>query len=362
MPRSRIRSFQITDLTAELNQPFRISSGQHDELKNLLITITLDDGTTGLGEAAVANHITGETLAQARRNLWKAGELCVGRPVGTAQWISSNLHCRFAQNPAVIGAVDTALLDARTRHDRIPLWRYFGKTARALQSDVTIVLADLEETRDSINRFYRQGFRMFKVKIGRDLDRDIKRILLFKDLAPGCPVIVDANQGYTPAEMVRFVDQLKRRQARLDLIEQPVPREDWQGLQEIERKTRIPVCADESARTLKDVHKIIKYKLCSAVNIKIMKCGLFHGQRIARLCQDQGIRLMIGGMMESGIAMTASAHLAAGMGGFTYIDLDTPFFIKGAVERHPYLSPSGRYTLGAVPAGIGLNRDQLYDG
>ncbi|MCA9404178.1 MAG: dipeptide epimerase [Candidatus Omnitrophica bacterium] len=285
-----------------------------------------------------------------------------GRDSAEISGISSELHRRFAHNPAIIGAVETALLDAWTRRRGIPLWRVFGRHAQALQSDITIVLADLEETRDSINRFYRQGFRMFKVKIGRDLDRDIKRILLFKDLAPGCPVIVDANQGYTPAEMVRFVDQLKRRQARLDLIEQPVPREDWQGLQEIERKTRIPVCADESARTIQDVQKIIKYNLCSAVNIKIMKCGLIHGQRIARLCQDQGIRLMIGGMMESGIAMTASAHLAAGMGGFDFIDLDTPFFIKGAVERHPYLSPSGRYTLSAVPVGIGLNRDQLYDG
>lgn len=356
-----ITSFHVSALTGELNQPFRISSGQHDDLKNLLITLKLDDGTTGLGEAAVASHISGASFDATRRDLHAAGKLCAGQNVADISRISSELHRRFADNTAVIGAVETALLDAWTRQRGIPLWRVFGKQARVLQSDVTIVLADLKETRASIVRFYRQGFRMFKVKIGRDLDRDIKRLLMFKDLAPGCPVIVDANQGYTPAEMVRFVDELKRGQARLDLIEQPVPREDWQGLREIEHKTRIPVCADESARTLQDVHKIINNKLCSAVNIKIMKCGLLHGERIARLCQANGIRLMIGGMMESGIAMTASAHLAAGQGGFDYIDLDTPFFIKGAIERHPYLSSSGRYALGAVPAGIGLNRDQLHD-
>lgn len=361
MPVPVITSFRISRLSAPLYQPFRISSGQHDTLDNLLLTITLDNGLTGLGEAAVATHITGETLAQTRRNLSAAGELLTGREPRQYRSLSAELHRKFADNPAVIAAAETALLDVWTRHRRIPLWRMFGRTAHPLASDITIVLADLSETRATIKRFYRQGFRMFKVKIGHDLERDIKRLLLFKDLAPGCPVIVDANQGYTPEEMVRFVDELKRRGARLDLIEQPVPREDWEGLQEIERKTGIPVCADESARTLLDVRRIIKHKLCSVVNIKIMKCGLLHGQRIARLCQEKEIKLMIGGMMESGIAMTASAHLAAGMGGFDFIDLDTPFFIKGAVERHPYLSADGRYDLQDVAGGIGLNRDQLYD-
>jgi hypothetical protein len=59
--------------------------------------------------------------------------------------------------------------------------------------------------------------------------------------------------------------------------------------------------------------------------------------------------------------MTASAHLAAGMGGFDYIDLDTPFFIKGGAHRNPYLSKSGKYDLRQVKAGIGVAVEQLYD-
>jgi hypothetical protein len=59
-------------------------------------------------------------------------------------------------------------------------------------------------------------------------------------------------------------------------------------------------------------------------------------------------------MMESNLAMTTSAHLAAGLGYFDFIDLDTPFFIKGEVSRNPFLSPQGVYDLSKVKAGIGI--------
>jgi hypothetical protein len=59
-------------------------------------------------------------------------------------------------------------------------------------------------------------------------------------------------------------------------------------------------------------------------------------------------------MMESSLAATASAHLACGLGGFRYIDLDTPFFIKPGFDRNPYLNCRGIYDLRRVPAGIGI--------
>lgn len=356
-----ITSVKVSTLSARLNQPFRTSLGTHDELKNLLVTVGLDNGTTGLGEAAIATHITGETFTGTQRNLKRAAGLCTGKNINEYRKISALLHDTFSDNPAVIAAVETALLDARARHKKVPLWQLFGKAARPLQSDITIVLADLKETRSSIKHYYARGFRAFKVKIGHDLERDIKRLVMLKELAPRCRIIVDANQGYSATEMIRFVGELKKRDVRLHLLEQPVPREDWEGLKEIGRVSRVPVCADESARTLNDARRLIKNKIVPVINIKTMKCGMLEAEKIARLCRKHDIKLMIGGMMESSIAMTASAHLAAGLGGFDDIDLDTPFFIQGAVERHPYLSDSGRYDLRNVPAGIGIAKDQLYD-
>ena len=85
-----------------------------------------------------------------------------------------------------------------------------------------------------------------------------------------------------------------------------------------------------------------------------MKSGIVQAREIALLAKAAGIKLMIGGMMESSLAMTASAHLASGLGGFDFIDLDTPFFIKPGYDKNPYLSKNGVYDVRRVRAGIGI--------
>jgi len=356
-----IKTAGVSALKARLLQPFRTSLGTHNSLENILFSVTLDSGIIGHGEAAVAPHITGESYGATFRNLEKARTFCEGRKIGELEKVSAWLHKEFPLNPSAVAAVETALLDALTRSQKIPMWRTFGKKARQLQSDITVVLSDLGETRRSVKKFYAQGFRAFKVKIGRDLELDIKRLLALQKLAPRCRIYVDANQGYSAVEIIKFLDVLKKNGVRVHLLEQPVKKNDWEGLKKISRSTKIPVCADESVRSLDDARRAIKFKLAPVINIKIMKCGLLHAEKIARLAHRNGIKLMIGGMMESSIAMTASAHLAAGMGCFDYIDLDTPFFIKGAVKLNPYLSESGKYDLKKVKAGIGITPEQLYD-
>ena len=85
-----------------------------------------------------------------------------------------------------------------------------------------------------------------------------------------------------------------------------------------------------------------------------MKSGLLEGAEIARLASSHGMPLMLGAMMESALAITASAHFAAGLGCFDFMDLDTTFFIKGELAHSPYLDDSGRFDLHAAGPGIGV--------
>ena len=167
-------------------------------------------------------------------------------------------------------------------------------------------------------------------------------------LRPARQIILDANQGYSARETLQFLKLLSKIGIVPDLIEQPVPKADWEGLKQVTRESKVCVCADESASSLADAVRIIKEKAAGAINVKLMKTGLVHALEISRLAHAAGVKLMIGGMMESNLAMTASAHLAAGLGYFDFIDLDTPFFIKGEVARNPYLSSQGIYDLSKV--------------
>jgi L-alanine-DL-glutamate epimerase-like enolase superfamily enzyme len=349
-----IKDASISHLRAGLTQPFRTALGQHDNLDNLLFRLRLADGTTGWGEAAVASHITGETIEQTSGSLRLAARELRGRNIADYPLLSCLLHELFPTNKSALAAVETALLDALTRRLRIPLWQFFGNKPAGLSTDITIVIAGLEETKQAALKFYKRGFRTFKVKIGRDLDLDLKRVLAVKKAAPRCGIYLDANQGYSSRETLELVKELKTRGVVPALLEQPVPREDWEGLKRVTRLAGVPVCADESVRSIPECLRAIREKAAHVINIKIMKSGLIQGREIAMLARAAGMQLMIGGMMESSLSMTASAHLAAGLGCFRYVDLDTPFFIKSALAGNPYLDSKGRYDLSKVGSGIGI--------
>ncbi len=349
-----IKNTAVSLLKAPLIQPFRVATGEHLSLENVLFTLELEDGWKGFGEAAIATHITGETAAGTVSNLKSLGQDWVGRDIADYLRLSSELQERFPHNKSAVAAVETALLDALTRRMGIPLWKFFGDHPRRLTTDITIVIGDLSETEESVRRYYKMGFRTFKVKVGKDEDLDLKRVLAVRKLAPRCPIYMDSNQGFTAEQTLRFLQGLKRRGVQPAVMEQPVPRADWEGLKKVTREAGVLVIADESVADLSQAIRLIREKAAHAINIKLMKFGFIQAREIARLAQANSIKLMIGGMMESSLAMTAAAHLAAGMGGFDYIDLDTPFFIKDGLKNNPYLSPRGIYDLKKVKAGIGI--------
>lgn len=350
----RIDKAQVLALQAPLIQPFRTALGEHKTLDNLLFVLTLADRTKGYGEAAIAPHITGETLAISRYNLKAAGRWLVGKDSRDYWAISGVLRERWSSNPATIAAVEMALFDAIARQRGLPLWRLFGSRCRKLQTDITIVIAHLDETKETVRRFYGQGFRQFKVKIGQDPDLDIQRVAAVRQLAPLGIIYLDANQGFSAVTMLKFLKALRALKIRPALLEQPVPRADIEGLKRIARSTDIPVCADESVRSLSDAVTVIRARAASVISIKLMKFGLVQALVGARMAKAAGVRLMISGMLESALAMTASAHLAAGLGIFSYIDLDTPFFVRGPGGRPAFLSPQGVYDLRTVRRGIGI--------
>ena len=104
------------------------------------------------------------------------------------------------------------------------------------------------------------------------------------------------------------------------LFEQPVHRDDWEGLGEVSRVAKdrygVSVAADESCRGLVDVKKIVKGNLANVINIKLAKVGVLGALEIIEVARASGLDLMIGGMVETRLAMGFAGHLAAGLGCF----------------------------------------------
>jgi L-Ala-D/L-Glu epimerase / N-acetyl-D-glutamate racemase len=231
-------------------------------------------------------------------------------------------------HPAVHCGLETALLDALCRELRIPLWGLWGGAdVQDRDTDITIPITGVGQTVALARGWYNRGFRLFKTKVGADVEEDIRRLEAMQSAFADIAIIADANQGFTREECLHFIKEVRRAGTDIVLLEQPVSRDALSDMAAVRRDAGIPVAADESVRSLQDVMDIVRHKAADFVNIKIMKSGVLHSMEIAALARASGLKLMIGGMVESRIAMGCSFAQVLGIGGFEVLDLDTPLLL-----------------------------------
>lgn len=320
-----ITDVSIEPFDVELTESFGIAGGAHAVAKNVLVRVRLASGAEGLGEAAPLPAFNGETQEMAVRGLELLVPLLTGRDVqGAGPLVAMAREATSVASARC--AIETAILDAWLRHHGASMHAYFGGAEAALTSDVTLPTGSVERIREVMPRWLAQGFSTIKIKVGgASVDEDLARLRALAEIAPSVAILADANAGMTEAEACRFVRELRRAGLSLALFEQPVAKDDIEGLAAVSREG-VRVAADESAWSLRAVATLMQKNAVDVVNIKLMKTGLEEARAIASLVRAHGRSLMIGGMVESPLAIAASAAFAGGLGGFSFVDLDTPLF------------------------------------
>jgi L-alanine-DL-glutamate epimerase-like enolase superfamily enzyme len=138
------------------------------------------------------------------------------------------------------------------------------------------------------------------------------------------------------------------------MFEQPAEADDLKGLIAFHRKSGIPVAADESLRGRADALKLAQTGAAQVLNLKLMKMGVLEAWDCGLIARASGLGVMVGGMVETPLAMGAAAHLAAGLGGVKFVDLDTPLWLSSNPTRGIGFGRGGVYDLSTVKAGIGV--------
>ncbi len=351
---SAIVEVKAGPLDAAMSEPFEIATGLQSEVRNALVRVRLRDGTLGYGEgapdAALAEDGQGLTL----RAVLGQRDFLVGKDAARLRWLLEALEERLPpRSGAARAALGMALADAWARRARMPLRLLFGGSQARLASDVTVTILPPQQARAAAERIVGMGIRTIKIKVGRDVGEDLERITAVASVSPKPRLILDANCGYGPRESLRLLSRLKPLGIVPALFEQPAAREDWRGLGEVQRLGGIPVAADESVASRQEALRLARLGAARVVNVKLMKSGLLEAWEIALICRAAGLGLMIGGMIESTLAMACAAHLAAGVGGFDFVDLDTPLWFARQPMRGVGMGPGGVWDLSGVRAGIG---------
>ncbi|KAI7742439.1 hypothetical protein M8C21_001033 [Ambrosia artemisiifolia] len=339
-------------LNVPLKAPFTIATSRLEGVENVAIRVELSNGCCGWGEAPILPFVTAEDQTTA---LTKAAEVSHFLKESDAMSLGDVLRGIGQRLPghhfaSVRAGVEMAVIDAVATSISTPLWRFFGGVSNTVTTDITIPIVSPTEAAQLASKYYKQGFKTLKLKVGKDLNADIEVLKAIRAAHPDCMFILDANEGYTSSEAIQVLEKLHEMEVTPILFEQPVHRDDWEGLGHVTRiaKTKygVSVAADESCRSLADVKEIVKRQLADVVNIKLAKVGVLGALEIIEFAKASGLDLMIGGMVETRLAMGFAAHLAAGLGGFKYIDLDTPLLLSEdpVFEGYEVSGPTYKFT------------------
>jgi len=354
---TRVASVRVAALDITLRAPFGISKGALEKASNVLVTVELADGTLGYGEAAPFEAYNGETQAAAIKALSRAAAWLPGRDAADWRAIAADSAAWGATGSGSAQcALETALIDATARRDGVPMWRLFGGVGTELRTDMTVTTGSPAEAAEAARSIRERGIRVIKAKVGGQggSKADLERISAILEAAPGSPLVLDGNAAMDRAVAAELVKGLKARGVTPVLLEQWLPKHDLDGMRLLGAESGWTVAADESVANAGDATRVVAARAATVFNIKLMKSGILEALKVVSIAREAGIGLMIGGNIESVLAMTVSACFAAGLGGFEFADLDTPFFMAENPFEGGYAVEGDRVSVAHIRAGHGV--------
>lgn len=324
-----IKSVRGRRLDIPMRKAFGIAGGAQELAGNVLVEITLASGERGWGEAAPLPAFNGETQEQALAAIEGAAGALEGADVRSFRQLGERIFELAASSASAACALETAVFDALARANGTSLREFFGGAEEELVTDVTVTTGSAADaTRDAHDY---ASFGTLKIKVGgregHDVELDVARVLAVHAARPDARLLLDANGGLSVRDALHLASELRARGVIPALFEQPVAPGDWEALAEVRAKSGLPIAIDESVTRPEDVLAAHRAGAADAANVKLMKSGIGRALDIVAATRACGLLPMIGGMVEARLAMGTSACLAAGLGGFAFIDLDTPLFL-----------------------------------
>jgi L-alanine-DL-glutamate epimerase-like enolase superfamily enzyme len=310
-----------------LSAPFRISGYVIEEQD--VVVATLEDGAhRGRGEASGVYYLgdTANTIVASIESVRSPIEQGVDRA-----GLQALMPPGGARN-----AVDCALWELDAQRQQTPVWRLAGLSG--VKPLITTFTLGADDPATMVAGAHKYGqARALKLKLTGQLDMDIARVQAVRAARPDVWMGVDANQGYSIEGLQPLIDALLP--LNVSLLEQPLKRGREADLQNFKRP--IPIAADESALSLRELPNLVGR--FDVVNIKLDKCGgLTEGLAMAREAQTLGLKIMVGNMVGTSLAMAPAFVLGQLC---DVVDLDGPIFLSR--DR----SPSMTYTDGKAWSG-----------
>jgi L-alanine-DL-glutamate epimerase-like enolase superfamily enzyme len=332
-------------VTLHTTHPFVIARGGFSAYRVVWVRLRDTDGAEGWGEASPSKFY-GETADSVMAALAMFTPVLEQADAWSIEAIERELERVLRWNAAARCAISAALHDLAAKRLGVPLWKLWGLDAAAApRSSFTIGIApDAETLRARVRDA--AAYPILKIKLGSNWDREVLRIV--REEAPHATLRVDANAAWTAKQALGMLPALS--DVGVDMLEQPLPPHDLEGLRFVRDRSPIPVVADESCLVATDIPKLVG--VVDGINIKLAKCGsLREALRMIAVARAHGLRVMCGCMIESTLGIAAAAHFSPLLDD---ADLDGAALLSDDPFTGPGI-PGGQVTLSDAP-GLGVQR------
>lgn len=305
-----------------LTKPYTIA--RHTIADVELFFVRIHAGSAcGIGSASPAADVTGETRSACHAALERAAEALAGTDPEAIGNRTREIEALLPATPAARAALDMALWDLLGRRLGVGVVDVLGRCHAELPTSVTVGIQSTDAAVEMARDYLRQGFRVLKVKLGRDVEADVERLRRIREIVgPGIGLRTDPNAGYDGASLRRYL--AATADLGIEFCEQPVLRGEEAQLAGADRAL---LAADESVLDLADAAGLAAPPRPYGIfNLKLMKCGgITPAQRIATFAHASGIDLMWGCNDESRISIAAALQVAFASPATRYLDLDGSF-------------------------------------
>ncbi len=236
---TKIKDIQVWSADLGNTKPYTIAFKTIDEVRNAFVEITLDNGMKGIGSGNPSEFVVGEDIDQCLEALQEKNlDFLIGRDIREFNQLTYEVWKKFPQNPSARAALDIALHDLFTKYLDIPLVKFLGQKIKKLPTSNTIGIKNVEETLREAEDYIKRGFRVIKVKLGKDLDEDVERLMKLREqLGTSVVIRVDVNQGYNVHQTIELYGRVY--DLNIELFEQPLPAHDISEMKSLPKEVRM---------------------------------------------------------------------------------------------------------------------------
>jgi L-alanine-DL-glutamate epimerase-like enolase superfamily enzyme len=314
------------------------------EVRHVLVQVHLSDGSSGYAEAPPRPTIYGETADSITSVIkHELAPRVVGIPLAAVQ---ARLH-ELKYNFAAKGAIDIALHDALAHSQGITLAKQLGVTTERIKVSYILGIGVRERVLDEAQRVYDQGVRVLKVKVGREWEEDIACIHDLQSMfGDSVTLYADANECLTPDNVCRRLAHL--RDLGLVYCEEPLPVELIRQRVALRSEGVMPLIADDSCFTLRDLQRELDFDTFDILNIKTARTGYTESALMLEQAHAAGKGIMVGSQASAGLGTIRAALFAARTGIEHPSELSFFLKLKEDILNQPLVLHDGYLSLADV--------------